>query len=85
MIWYIFIVAALVVTFLIVGLALTLIVKGRQLQSDIGTNDEMKKRGIKCASRQILEEEAAMRGEKLPEGGDCDFSCGTCTDACDKR
>lgn len=37
--------------------------KGRPMQSDIGDNDEMKARGIVCASAEIRREDAILRGE----------------------
>ena len=73
------------VAFFVVGVSLTLIIKGRHLQSDVGSNTEMKRRGLKCASQQIREEEAALRGEAYPSSADCGLSgCGTCTEACEQ-
>ena len=67
--------------FMMLGLALTRMIKGKDLQTEVGENDEMKKRGLTCASDQFRREEAELRG------GDCgDFiscgtgGCGTCTE-----
>ncbi len=77
------IVAVAVVAFFVLALSLTLIFKGRHLEMDVGSNREMRKRGIKCASQQIREEERALRAarkegsvspEECSEGG-----CATCT------
>lgn len=58
--------------FFALGLSLTLIFKGHNIESEIGENSNMKKLGIECAARQIREEERALRGE--------DVSCGALTD-----
>ena len=68
-----------VVLFFVVGMSLTLIIKGHYIDSEIGENENMKKRGIKCAAQQMREEE--MGGEKvcgqLPE---CDEgNCRSCS------
>ena len=75
-----FIIAIIAVGFFVLGLSITLIRKGRDLQSDVGSNDEMRKRGLECTSAQIRREEAALRG------GDAriDLPCGTgLCDSCD--
>ena len=74
-----FLIAVCAVAFFMLGLSITLIRKGRNLQSDVGSNDEMRKRGIECASAQIRREEAALRGKNAeinlpcgePECSDC--------------
>ena len=75
-----FIVAIIFVGLFVLGLSITQIRKGRDLQSDVGSNDEMRKRGIECTSAQIRREEAALRGENAR----IDLPCGTGScDTCD--
>ena len=76
----VFLVAVGVVAFFIFAFSLTQLIKGHQLESDIGDNRHMKERGIKCAAQQLREEEvAAERPGKLPGCGD--KTCGSCLDA----
>ncbi|HIS34978.1 MAG TPA: hypothetical protein IAA79_08645 [Candidatus Avirikenella pullistercoris] len=76
---FVLIIAIIAVAFLIFSLSITIIRKGHPIQSEVGENDEMKKRGLKCATQEIMEEEQALRGGKA-----CDdkFSCGlnSCSD-----
>ena len=60
--WLIFLIAVGVVAFFVVGMSLTIIFKGHYMESEIGENRHMKARGIRCASQQLREEEAALRG-----------------------
>lgn len=80
-------IAILAVIFLIVGLSITLMRKGHDLESDVGSNREMKKRGIECASAQIRREEAERLGRKeyLTSGcvENCE-ECGTALEKCEK-
>lgn len=75
----IFLIAVGAVAFFVVGLSLTIIFKGHYMDSEIGENKHMKKRGIRCAAQQIRGEEAALRG--APAGsGECGATgCGSCT------
>ena len=77
----VFLVAVSVVALFVVGMSLTIIFKGHYMDSEIGTNRHMQQRGIRCASQQIREEEAALRGESTGEV--CtDGSCSTCATPC---
>lgn len=78
----IIIIAIAAIALFMLGLSLTLIFKGHNLQSEIGENDEMKKRGIKCTSQQIIEDEAALRGVPLDDISICAGSCSSCADSC---
>lgn len=60
------------VAFFVVGMSLTLMIKGHHIDSEISTNREMQKRGIKCAVQQTREED---------ERGDC-ASDPVCTGNC---
>ncbi|MFI3268134.1 MAG: hypothetical protein R3Y51_05400 [Rikenellaceae bacterium] len=78
--------AVIMVALMVLGLSITQIRKGRDLQSEVGENDEMKKRGLKCASQEMIEEEKALG---LIDGDCGDFvscslgSCNTCTEHAD--
>ena len=61
----IFVIAVVVVGLFILGMSLTLILKGHHIDSEIGENKNMRARGIKCTAQQFREEERALR-----EGGD---------------
>lgn len=79
---FVFLAAVFVVAFMVLGLSITLMRKGRHMQSEVGENDEMKRRGLKCATQEILEEEREL-GLLPSDCGDaisCDLgSCNTCT------
>ncbi len=65
------------VALFVVGMSLTLMIKGHHIKSEIADNDEMKKRGIQCAAAQFREEEnAAGKGPEICRDGDCN-SCNT--------
>ena len=83
--WLIFLIAVGVVAFFVVGMSLTIIFKGHYMESEIGENRHMKARGIRCASQQLREEEAALRGDSSADDGACSGgSCSSCTVAsCD--
>ncbi len=78
------IVAVAAVALMVLGLSITQIRKGRDIQSEVGENDEMKKRGLKCASQEMREEEARLRGESAEDLPGCGGrTCGDCTVHCD--
>ena len=54
----------------VLGMSLTLIVKGRPLDSEISTNEEMRRRGIKCAVQETREADgtAACSDERVHAG-----------------
>ena len=68
-------VSVAVVLFFVVGMSLTLILKGHYMESEIGDNENMKKLGIKCASQQMREEAqdgaGACVGIEACDDGDC--------------
>lgn len=79
-------IAILAVGLFVLGLSITLIRKGRNMESDVGSNREMRRRGIECASAQIRREEAERMGKKSYLAPGCDGTCGSCetTDDCTK-
>ncbi len=80
----IILVAIGVVGFFTLGMSLTLIFKGHNIDSEISTNKEMQKRGIKCAIQQQREIDAELRAKNgIPEpcddSEDCTGNCGSCS------
>ncbi len=71
-------IAVVAVGLFVLGLSITLIRKGHDLESDVGSNREMRRRGIECASAQIRREEAERLGRKFDLPGGCDGVCGSC-------
>lgn len=80
-----FFITLIALVLFVVGLSITLIRKGRDLQGDVGENDQMKARGLECTTRAALREEAELRGEcldQIPElGCSSDHACGSCQGA----
>lgn len=62
----------------VLGLSITIIRKGHPIESDVGSNRDMKRLGLECASAQIRREEAERTGRKsyLSEG--CTGACDSC-------
>lgn len=71
-------IAALAVAGMILGLSITIIRKGRYMQSDVGDNDHMKKQGIECAAATIRKEEAVLLGQDPTLAAGC--GKGMCSD-----
>ena len=56
-VWLVLFFAALAAVILfVVGMSLTLIIKGRHMDSEISTNKHMQERGIKCAVHESRED-----------------------------
>ena len=73
--WLIVLLCAIAaVAFFVVGMSLTLMIKGHHIDSEISTNKEMQRLGIKCAVQESRED----------TGTDCsDIGCtGNCS-SCD--
>lgn len=73
-----------VVGFFMLGMSLTLIFKGHNIDSEISTNKEMQKRGIKCAIQQQREIDAQLRAKNgIPDPcnqfDDCTGNCSSCS------
>ena len=69
----------IVVAFFFVGLGLTRMVKGHNIQSEISTNPHMQERGIKCAMQQEREAQLEAMGE---DGCDTNVNCNGECSAC---
>lgn len=68
-----------IVAFFVLGLSLTRIFKGHDIESEISTNPNMQARGIKCAMQQEREEQLkAMGAESCETNPDCNGECSAC-------
>lgn len=81
--WITFFIAIIALALFVLGLSITLIRKGRNIQSDVGSNDEMKRRGVACTIEQMggtsCASSCATDGTP-PLCGDCSKS-----DSCDMQ
>lgn len=79
-------IAIVVVALFVVGLSITLMRKGHNIESDVGSNRHMRAMGLECASAQIRREEAERLGHEVPADGLCNSSCDSCSgdDGCSK-
>lgn len=67
-----FLIAIGAVALFIIGLSITLMRKGHNIQTDVGDNDEMRKLGLKCTVEEF------GNGEKCPsDDGGCCTHCDT--------
>lgn len=65
--------------FFVVGLSLTLIFKGHHIDSEISTNKDMQRMGIKCAVQETREMDGtASCAENASPLQGCSGNCGAC-------
>ena len=70
--WLIVILFAIgAVAFFAIALSITLMVKGHHIESEISTNPNMKKLGIKCAVQETREDMAEENCNDNPCSGNC--------------
>ena len=62
------------VALFVIGMSLTLMIKGHNIDSEISTNKDMQRLGIKCAVQESREESVQT---------DCDSVCSGNCSACD--
>ncbi len=75
---------AVAIGFLVLGMSLTLILRGHHIRSEIADNPEMKKRGIRCAAEEMRALENGNDDASGCAAGDC-TSCGkSAPEACGK-
>lgn len=68
-----------ILAFFFVGLGLTRMIKGHDIQSEISTNPNMQERGIKCAMQQEREAQLeAMGKDGCATNVDCNGECSAC-------
>ena len=70
------IVAIAAVAFFVLAMSLTLMFKGHHIDSEISTNKNMQKLGIKCAVQETREAMAAENCEDTPNT--CSGNCAGC-------
>ena len=72
-------ISVLAVGFFVVGLSLTLMIKGHHIDSEISTNKNMQERGIKCAVQETREMDgtASCSDQASPLQG-CTGNCSAC-------
>ena len=72
--WVVVLIASIVfVGLFALGMSLTLIFKGHHIESEISTNPNMKKLGIKC----VVEEAREAAGTDCSDSS-CDSNCAAC-------
>lgn len=65
------IVAVAAVAFFVLAMSLTLIFKGHHIDSEISTNKDMQRLGIKCAVQETREDMASEDCNDSPCSGNC--------------
>lgn len=75
----VFLFATGAVALFVVGMSLTLIIKGRHMDSEISTNPHMRARGIKCAVQEAREARLQEQGDDCTTVG-CSGNCAACDD-----
>lgn len=66
------------VALFVVGMSLTLLIKGRNIDSEISTNKNMQRLGIKCAVHQTREADGGAECSDAAGLPDCSGNCGGC-------
>ena len=86
--WIIFAIAVAAVALFVIGLSLTQMIKGHPIDSEIGTNANMQKRGIRCTAGEFRREEEALRQQHpsdphapLSTAASCN-DCSACLSPC---
>lgn len=62
----------------VVGMSLTLLLKGRHIDSEISTNKNMQRLGIKCAVQETREADGTADCAPSSELPGCGGNCGAC-------
>lgn len=65
------VVAIAAVAFFVLAMSLTLMIKGHHIDSEISTNKDMQRLGIKCAVQETREDMAAESCDDNPCSGNC--------------
>jgi hypothetical protein len=65
------VVAVAAVAFFVLAMSLTLIIKGHHIDSEISTNKDMQRLGIKCAVQETREDMASVNCDDNPCSGNC--------------
>ena len=77
--WLILILCAIgAVGLFVAGMSLTLMIKGHHIDSEISTNKNMQRLGIKCAVQETREEDGAADCADGGSPAGCSGNCGAC-------
>lgn len=68
----------LAVGFFVLGLSLTLIIKGHHIDSEISTNKDMQRMGIKCAVQETREDDGTASCSTTHTLSGCTGNCAAC-------
>lgn len=71
-------VAVVAVGLFVLGMSLTLIFKGHNIKSEIGDNENMRARGLKCAVQEERELQGLTEMDCQPSDLCGDKTCSTC-------
>ena len=64
--------------FFVVGMSLPLMIKGHHIDSEISTNKEMQRLGIKCAVQETREADGSAECSDSHAAAGCSGNCGAC-------
>ena len=70
--------AVAAVALFVAGMSLTLMLKGHHIDSEISTNKEMQRRGIKCAVHETREADGGADCSDGQGVAGCSGNCGAC-------
>lgn len=70
--------AVAAVAFFVVGMSLTLMIKGHHIDSEISTNKDMQRLGIKCAVQETREADGSADCSDTHAAVGCSGNCGAC-------
>lgn len=79
----IFIITVIALGLFVLGLSITLMRKGHNIQGDVGENDAMRERGLECTASVIRREQLELEGRSDQEiakimGEQCTGCCSSC-------
>ena len=77
--WLIVLLCAIAaVAFFVVGMSLTLMIKGHHIDSEISTNKDMQRLGINCAVQETREADGSAECSDSHAAAGCSGNCGAC-------
>lgn len=84
--WLIVVLCAIgFVGFFVLGMSLTLIIKGHNIDSEISTNKDMQRLGIKCAVHETREADGTSVCSTTHNTAGCHGNCSACDIELDER
>ena len=76
--WIVILIAIVLVAFFVLGMSLTLMIKGHHIDSEISTNKDMQRLGIKCAVQETREADGSAECSDSHTAAGCSGNCGAC-------